>query len=128
VTIHSTGGETADVGDIVRTIIVDSTVTARMKRSKVIDNANIQAGDVIVGLAFGQGKKLMAEWEATDLHLHVMMFSGSIWQPNIQRVLMSRRINLFGQVNLTDVENSPIDAGQLVLSPTRTYAPSSRKF
>jgi phosphoribosylformylglycinamidine cyclo-ligase len=55
VTIHSTGGETADVGDIVRTIIVDSTVTARMKRSKVIDNANIQAGDVIVGLAsFGQ--------------------------------------------------------------------------
>ena len=55
VTIHSTGGETADVGDLVRTIIVDSTVTARMKRSKVIDNANIQAGDVIVGLAsFGQ--------------------------------------------------------------------------
>jgi phosphoribosylformylglycinamidine cyclo-ligase len=54
VTIHSTGGETADVGDIVRTIIVDS-VTARMKRSKVIDNANIKAGDVIVGLAsFGQ--------------------------------------------------------------------------
>jgi phosphoribosylformylglycinamidine cyclo-ligase len=51
VTIHSTGGETADVGDIVRTIIVDSTVTARMKRSKVIDNANIKAGDVIVGLA-----------------------------------------------------------------------------
>jgi phosphoribosylformylglycinamidine cyclo-ligase len=55
VTIHSTGGETADVGDLVRTIIVDSTVTARMKRADVIDNANIQAGDVIVGLAsFGQ--------------------------------------------------------------------------
>jgi hypothetical protein len=91
VTIHSTGGETADVGDIVRTIIVDSTVTARMKRSKVIDNANIQAGDVI-GLASlvkqHMKKAIMAEWEATDLHLHVMMFSGSIWQPNIQRVLM----------------------------------------
>jgi phosphoribosylformylglycinamidine cyclo-ligase len=69
VTIHSTGGETADVGDIVRTIIVDSTVTARMKRSKVIDNANIKAGDVIVGLAFGQAtyeKAIMAVWEATD--------------------------------------------------------------
>jgi phosphoribosylformylglycinamidine cyclo-ligase len=78
VTIHSTGGETADVGDIVRTIIVDSTVTARMKRSKVIDNANIKAGDVIVGLASlgsqPMRKVIMAVWEATDLHLHVMMF------------------------------------------------------
>jgi phosphoribosylformylglycinamidine cyclo-ligase len=69
VTIHSTGGETADVGDIVRTI-VDSTVTARMKRSKVIDNANIKAGDVIVGLAslvrLLMKKAIMAVWEATD--------------------------------------------------------------
>jgi phosphoribosylformylglycinamidine cyclo-ligase len=70
VTIHSTGGETADVGDIVRTIIVDSTVTARMKRSKVIDNANIKAGDVIVGLAslvkLLMKKVIMAVWETTD--------------------------------------------------------------
>ena len=70
VTIHSTGGETADVGDLVRTIIVDSTVTARMKRSEVIDNANIQAGDVIVGLeSFGQAlmkRNTMAVWGLTD--------------------------------------------------------------
>jgi phosphoribosylformylglycinamidine cyclo-ligase len=69
VTIHSTGGETADVGDLVRTIIVDSTVTARMKRSKVIDNANIKQV-MIVGLAFLDKqltkKVIMAEWEVTD--------------------------------------------------------------
>jgi hypothetical protein len=89
VTIHSTGGETADVGDIVRTIIVDSTVTARMKRSKVIDNANIKAGDVIVGLAslaVNLRKVIMAVWEVTDLHLHVMMFFGNIWQPNTREL------------------------------------------
>ena len=70
VTIHSTGGETADVGDLVRTIIVDSTVTARMKRKDVIDNANIKAGDVIVGLEVldkrVMRKSIMVEWEVTD--------------------------------------------------------------
>jgi phosphoribosylformylglycinamidine cyclo-ligase len=81
VTIHSTGEETADVGDIVRTIIVDSTVTARMKRSKVIDNANIKAGDVIVGLASLVRllmKKSYNGGMGSNGPLPVMMFSRNI--------------------------------------------------
>jgi len=82
VEIHSTGGETADVGDLVRTIIVDSTVTARMKRDDVIDNANIKDGDVIVGLeSFGQANyetEYNGGWDLTDLHLLGMMCSINI--------------------------------------------------
>lgn len=131
VTIHSTGGETADVGDLVRTIIVDSTVTARMPRNKVIDNANIQAGDVIVGLAsFGQ-----ATYETTynggmgsngltsarhDVFGHYLANK----YPESFDAAVPKELVYSGQVTLTDaVENSPIDAGKLVLSPTRTYAP-----
>lgn len=131
VTIHSTGGETADVGDLVRTIIVDSTVTARMKRSDVIDNANIQAGDVIVGLAsFGQAKYEksynggMGSNGLTSARHDV--FSNELAQKYPESFDASVPADLVysGNVKLTDtVENSPIDAGKLVLSPTRTYAP-----
>lgn len=131
VTIHSTGGETADVGDIVRTIIVDSTVTARMKRCKVIDNANIIEGDVIVGLAsFGQAKYEkqynggMGSNGLTSARHDV--FDNYLAQkyPESFDAQVPSELVYSGKVKLTDkVENSPIDAGRLVLSPTRTYAP-----
>ena len=131
VTIHSTGGETADVGDIVRTIIVDSTVTARMKRSKVIDNANIKAGDVIVGLeSFGQASYEksynggMGSNGLTSARLDVFGKYLATKYPESYDAAVPEDLIYSGQVKLTDdVENSPIDAGQLVLSPTRTYAP-----
>jgi phosphoribosylformylglycinamidine cyclo-ligase len=130
VKIHSTGGETADVGDLVKTIIVDSTVTARIKRSEVIDNANIQSRDVIVGLAsFGQ-----ASYES--------QYNGGMGSNG----LTSARHDVFGETlkqkypetfdnelpndlvysgskKLTDPTSTSLDVGQLVLSPTRTYAP-----
>lgn len=131
VTIHSTGGETADVGDLVRTIIVDSTVTARMKRSNVIDNAVIQAGDVIVGLAsFGQAKYEksynggMGSNGLTSARHDVFAHYLAEKFPESYDSAVPKDLVYSGNVKLTDaVENSPIDAGQLVLSPTRTYAP-----
>lgn len=123
VTIHSTGGETADVGDLVRTIIVDSTVTARMPRAKVIDNANIQAGDVIVGLAsFGQAtyeKSYNGGMGSNGLtSARHDVFSKYLAQkyPESFDSAVPEELIYSGQVKLTDaVENSPIDAGQLVL-------------
>ena len=88
VTIHSTGGETADVGDLVRTIIVDSTVTARIKRSQVIDNARIEAGDVIVGLA-SLRRAIMAAWAAMDLLRHDMMYFLRSWQRNTLKAMIA---------------------------------------
>ncbi|MTG97842.1 MULTISPECIES: AIR synthase related protein [Myroides] len=131
VTIYSTGGETADVGDLVRTIIVDSTVTARMKRSDVIDNANIKAGDVIVGLeSFGQAtyeKQYnggMGSNGLTSARHDVFDHSLAAKYPESYDSSVPEELVYSGKVNLTDaVENSPIDAGKLVLSPTRTYAP-----
>lgn len=131
VTIHSTGGETADVGDIVRTIIVDSTVTARMKRTDVIDNANIQAGDVIVGLAsFGQAKYEkaynggMGSNGLTSARHDVFHNYLAQKYPESFDALVPAELIYSGRVKLTDsVVNSPLDAGKLVLSPTRTYAP-----
>lgn len=131
VTIHSTGGETADVGDLVRTIIVDSTVTARMKRSDVIDNANIQPGDVIVGLAsFGQASYEkeynggMGSNGLTSARHDVFAKYLANKYPESFDAAVPFDLVYSGQVKLTDeVENSPIDAGKLVLSPTRTYAP-----
>jgi len=136
VTIHSTGGETADVGDIVRTIIVDSTVTARMKRTDVIDNANIKAGDVIVGLAsFGQAKYEkgynggMGSNGLTSARHDV--FDNYLAQkyPESFDAQVPSELVYSGKVKLTDeVKDSPIDAGKLVLSPTRTYAPIIKKI
>ena len=136
VTIHSTGGETADVGDIVRTIIVDSTVTARMKRSKVIDNVNIKAGDVIVGLAsFGQATYEksynggMGSNGLTSARHDVFGKYLATKYPESFDAAVPEELIYSGQVKLTDaVANSPIDAGQLVLSPTRTYAPIIKKI
>ena len=131
VTIHSTGGETADVGDLVRTIIVDSTVTARMKRSKVIDNANIKAGDVIVGLAsFGQANYEksynggMGSNGLTSARHDVFAHYLAEKFPESFDSSVPKDLVYSGTIKLTDtVNNSPIDAGKLVLSPTRTYAP-----
>ena len=131
VTIHSTGGETADVGDVVRTIIVDSTVTARIKRSDVIDNANIKAGDIIVGLeSFGQAT-YESEYNGGmgsngltsarhDVFAHYLAENyPESFDPSVPEELIYS-----GGKKLTDeVEGSPINAGKLVLSPTRTYAP-----
>lgn len=131
VTIHSTGGETADVGDLVRTIIVDSTVTARMKRKDVIDNANIKAGDVIVGLAsFGQAtyeKSYNGGMGSNGLtsarHDVFDKYLAEKYPESFDNAVPSDLV-YSGNTKLTDaVADSPIDAGQLVLSPTRTYAP-----
>ena len=131
VNIVSTGGETADVGDLVRTIIVDSTVTCRMRREDVIDNANIKAGDVIVGLAsFGKASYEteynggMGSNGLTSARHDV--FSKQILQkyPESCDPAVPDELKFSGSRNLTDtVEGSPLDAGKLVLSPTRTYAP-----
>ncbi len=136
VTINSTGGETADVGDLVRTIIVDSTVTARMKRSDVIDNANIKAGDVIVGLAsFGQAKYEksynggMGSNGLTSARHDVFAKYLAEKYPESYDASVPTDLVYSGNVKLTDaVEGSPIDAGKLVLSPTRTYAPIIKKI
>lgn len=131
VTIHSTGGETADVGDLVRTIIVDSTVIARMKRSKVIDNANIKAGDVIVGLAsFGKSNYEkeynggMGSNGLTSARHDVFSNALAIKYPESFDASVPTNLVYSGSANLTDpVDDVPINAGKLVLSPTRTYAP-----
>ncbi|CAI8247802.1 MAG: Phosphoribosylformylglycinamidine cyclo-ligase [Polaribacter sp. SA4-10] len=131
VTIHSTGGETADVGDLVRTIIVDSTVTARMKRSEVIDNANIKPGDVIVGLeSFGQASYEteynggMGSNGLTSARHDVFHKYLADKYPESFDAAVPEDLVYSGNTKLTDsVANSPINAGKLVLSPTRTYAP-----
>ena len=131
VTIHSTGGETADVGDLVRTIIVDSTVTARLKRSDVIDNANIKPGDVIVGLeSFGQANYEkaynggMGSNGLTSARHDVFHKDLAHKFPESFDASVPEDLVYSGNTKLTDtIKNSPIDAGKLVLSPTRTYAP-----
>tara|TARA_R110002050_G_scaffold96559_5_gene200760 strand:- start:1039 stop:2250 length:1212 start_codon:yes stop_codon:yes gene_type:complete len=136
ITIHSTGGETADVGDLVRTIIVDSTVTARLKRSDVIDNSNIKAGDVIVGLAsFGQAnyeKEYNGGMGSNGLtSARHDVFSNYLAEkfPESFDAEVPKDLVYSGTVKLTDmVEDSPINAGKLVLSPTRTYAPIVKKI
>ena len=131
VTIHSTGGETADVGDLVRTIIVDSTVTARIAKKDIIDNANIQAGDVIVGLSSSGQASYEKEYNGgmgsnglTSARHDV--FSKALanqypesFDPNVPSDLVYS-----GSRSLTELlEGVPLDIGKLVLSPTRTYAP-----
>ncbi len=136
VSIYSTGGETADVGDLVRTIIVDSTVTCRMKREEIIDNANIKAGDVIVGLAsYGQA--------SYETEYNGGMGSNGLTSARhdvFAKYLMEKYPESFdnavpeelvyaGKCKLTDtVTDSPLNAGKLVLSPTRTYAPVIKKI
>ena len=134
--IRSTGGETADVGDLVRTIIVDSTVVARMRRDEVIDNGRIEAGNVVVGLAsFGQ-----ATYEATynggmgsngltSARHDVFGKSLATKYPESFDPRTDAQFVYSGSFGLTDaVEGSPLDAGQMVLSATRTYAPVVQTF
>jgi len=131
VTIHSTGGETADVGDLVRTIIVDSTVTARMKRTDVIDNSTIKAGDVIVGLeSFGQASYEteynggMGSNGLTSARHDVFEKYLATKYPESFDQEVPEDLVYSGSKKLTDlVDGSDLNAGKLVLSPTRTYAP-----
>ena len=130
--IYPTGGETADVGDLVRTIIVDSTVTCRMKRSDVINNANIRPGDVIVGLSStGQAtyeKRYNGGMGSNGLtsarHDVFSKYLAEKYPESFDHAVPNDLV-YSGKYKLTDaVEGSPVDAGQLVLSPTRTYAPT----
>jgi len=128
--IISTGGETADVGDLVRTIIVDSTVVARMKRSEVIDNANIKAGNVIVGLAsFGQATYEseynggMGSNGLTSARHDVFTKELAVKYPESFDPAVPDSLVYTGSKSLTEETDTPLDAGKLVLSPTRTYAP-----
>lgn len=131
VNIYSTGGETADVGDLVRTIIVDSTVTCRMRRDEVIDNANICAGDVIVGLAsFGRATYEneynggMGSNGLTSARHDVFAKYIAEKYPETFDAAVPDELVYSGACRLTDpVEGTGLDAGRLVLSPTRTYAP-----
>ncbi len=134
--IHTTGGETADVGDLVRTIIVDSTVTARMERSKVVDNANIQAGDVIVGFAsYGQASYEqeynggMGSNGLTSARHDVFAKELATKYPESYDSEVPENLVYSGNVKLTDTfADLPLDAGKLVLSPTRTYAPIVKRI
>lgn len=134
--IYSTGGETADVGDLVRTIIVDSTVTCRMRRADVIDNANIKGGDVIVGLAsFGQAtyEKTynggMGSNGLTSARHDVFAKYLAEKYPETFDAAVPEDLVYSGSCRLTDpVEGTPLTAGQLVLSPTRTYAPVIKRL
>ncbi|MBT8323272.1 MAG: phosphoribosylformylglycinamidine cyclo-ligase [Eudoraea sp.] len=136
IVIHSTGGETADVGDLVRTIIVDSTVTARMKRADVIDNANIREGDVIVGLAsFGQATYEreynggMGSNGLTSARHDVFSRYLAEKYPESYDQAVPEELVYSGSMKLTDkVPETSLDAGKLVLSPTRTYAPVIKKM
>ena len=134
--VYATGGETADVGDLVRTIIVDSTVTCRMKRSDVIDNANIRPGDIIVGLAsYGQAtyeKEYnggMGSNGLTSARHDVFAKYLAEKYPESYDHAVPDELVYSGALRLTDaVEGSPLDAGKLVLSPTRTYAPVVKRL
>ncbi len=134
--IYSTGGETADVGDLVRTIIVDSTVTCRMRRADVIDNANIRPGDVIVGLAsFGQATYEdsynggMGSNGLTSARHDVFSKVVAREFPETYDGEIPDDLAYSGSKDLTDaVEGVELDAGRLVLSPTRTYAPVIKKI
>lgn len=134
VDIHSTGGETADVGDIVRTVTVNSTVIARMKRSEVVDNANIQAGDVIVGFSSygqatyesvyngGMGSNGLTSARHDVLEKYLSQRYPESFDPEVSSDLIYS-----GSKTLTEkVEGTPLNVGQLVLSPTRTYAPVAK--
>lgn len=136
INIKSTGGETADVGDLVRTIIVDSTVVARIKKSDIIDNSNIKSGDVIVGLSSfgkssyedtyngGMGSNGLTSARHDVFHKYLMNKYPESFDPSVPENLIYS-----GSMKITQpIEGLEIDAGKLVLSPTRTYAPIIKKI
>ncbi|MBP8967152.1 MAG: phosphoribosylformylglycinamidine cyclo-ligase [Paludibacteraceae bacterium] len=136
VKLYFTGGETADVGDLVRTIIVDSTVTCRMKRADVIDNANIRPGDVIVGLSSSGQASYEKEYNGgmgsnglTSARHDVFAHYLAEKYPECYDDKIPSELVFSGSYHLTDkIENLGIDVGKLVLSPTRTYAPIVNKM
>ncbi len=136
VTIHSSGGETADIGDLVRTIIVDSTVTARIAKKNIIDNANIQAGDVIVGLASDGQATYEDEYNGgmgsnglTSARHDVFSKIFASKYPESFDSKLPENLIYSGSKELTStLEGVPLDVGKLVLSPTRTYAPVIQKI
>lgn len=136
ISIYSTGGETADVGDLVKTIIVDSTVTARMLKNDIIDNANIQEGDVIVGLAsYGQAtyettyNSGMGSNGLTSARHDVFEKYLATNYPESFDHAVPEKLVYSGSRKLTDfLEGMPLDIGKMVLSPTRTYAPIVQKI
>ena len=129
--IYSTGGETADVGDLVRTIIVDSTVIARMPRNQVVDNARIQNGDVIIGLASDGQAKYEKQYNGgmgsnglTSARHDVLGKYLATKYPESFDAQVPQDLIYSGSKNLLEkVEGTPLDIGKLILSPTRTYAP-----
>lgn len=130
VNIHSTGGETADVGDLVRTIIVDSTVTARAKRSSIIDNKNIKPGDVIVGFASYGQTTYEKEYNAGMGSNGLTMARHDVLSSNYKNVkesydqLVPDELVYTGGLKLTDkVDGHPLNVGKMILSPTRTFSP-----
>lgn len=133
--VYATGGETADVGDLVRTIIVDSTVTCRMRRSDVIDNARIRPGDVIVGLAsYGQASYEreynggMGSNGLTSARHDVLTHALAARYPESYDAATPDELVYSGTRELTEpIAGTPLDAGRLILSPTRTYAPIIRQ-
>jgi len=133
--IYSTGGETADVGDLVRSIIVDSTVTAVMDRAQVIDNKNIKPGDVIVGLASDGQANYESQWNAGMGSNGLTSARHDLFNKEVARKYpesfensLSDDLAYIGPYFLTDkIEGVPVDAGKMVLSPTRTYAPVMMK-
>lgn len=135
VQIYSTGGETADVGDLVRTIIVDSTVVARINRNQVIDNSNIRPGDVIVGLASDGQATYEKEYNGgmgsnglTSARHDVFVKDLAAKYPESFDPSVPQDLVYTGSRRLTEeVSGTPLDAGKLVLSPTRTYAPVAKK-
>ena len=134
--IYSTGGETADVGDLVRTIIVDSTVTCRMKRSEVIDNANIAAGDVIVGLSSsgqatyetGYNGGMGSNGLTSARHDVFAKYLAGKYPESYDSAVPDELVDSGSKTLLDEVDGSPINAGLLVLSPTRTYAPVIKRI
>jgi phosphoribosylformylglycinamidine cyclo-ligase len=136
ISIWSTGGETADVGDLVRTIILDSTVTTRMKREQVIDNSHIQDGDVIIGLSSSGRTKYEKEYNSgigsnglTSARHDVFSNYLAKQYPESYDPSLPNDLVYSGSYRLTDkIEKLGIDAGKLVLSPTRTYAPVVKKI
>ncbi len=133
--IYGTGGETADVGDLVRTIVVDSTVTCRMRRSDVVDNANIRPGDVIVGLSSSGRATYEREYNGgmgsnglTSARHDVFRKCLAEKYPESYDHQVAEELVYSGSYRLSDpVEGCPVCAGKLVLSPTRTYAPIIRE-
>ena len=129
--IYSTGGETADVGDLVRTIIVDSTVTCRMRRSDVVDNARIAGGDVIVGLAsYGQASYehqynggMGSNGLTSARHDVLGKYLAERFPESFDAAIPQELVYSGSRSLLEPVEGTPLNMGQLILSPTRTYAP-----